>query len=190
MLKNLREDFRAYHLHIWLIPISLLCLSTFWLVAMYRLSHWLRCRHVRILPSMIRAVATTFFSAEISATAEIGPAFRIAHSVGIVIGGDVRAGRNFEVFSNVTLGGNNRSCDGRTMPSFGDNVTVFSGAVVLGPIQVGDDVSIGANSVVLNDVPAKAVVAGVPAKVIGMVDIAHSLLSLQGAAPREHKVTQ
>ncbi len=161
------------------MPLAFVLLHTFALVAIYRAAHWLYLHRVPALPNLLHTASLVLFSADMSPAATIGPGFRIAHSVGIVIGEDVRAGRNLQLFPNVTLGGRNRTRDGRSMPTLGDNVSVFSGACVLGPIEVGDDVSIGANSVVLSDVPAKSVVVGAPAKIVGKVDTAHAVLSLR-----------
>lgn len=72
-----------------------------------------------------------------------------------------RIGRNFTIFQNVTVGYSNGG-----KPQIGDNVTIYSGAVVIGPIKIGDNVEIGANAVVTKDVPSNVVVAGVPAVII------------------------
>lgn len=90
----------------------------------------------------------------------------IHHTMGIVIGCFVQAGRNLEVFQNVTIGSNRKEKDGRVMPLIGDNVSIGSGAVVVGPIVIGNNVLIGANSYVDKDLPDNAVVAGIPAKII------------------------
>lgn len=86
--------------------------------------------------------------------------------MGIVIGCFVHAGRNLEIFQNVTIGSNRKEKAGRVMPLIGDNVTIGSGAVVVGPIIIGNNVSIGANSYVDKDIPDNAIVAGIPAKII------------------------
>lgn len=95
----------------------------------------------------------------------------------IVIGPKVRIGDNFQCFQGVTIGGNDKEISGRTMPKIGNNVTAFSGSVIIGPLSIGDNTSIGANSVVLTDAKSNVVLAGIPAKIVNQVEIAHSLKS-------------
>jgi len=94
-----------------------------------------------------------------------------AHPLGIVISKSVKftTGRednlnNSRIWQNVTIGAKNINCDG--YPTIGRNVKIYAGAVIIGNIKIGDNASIGANSVVLNDVPSNAIVAGIPAKII------------------------
>ena len=105
---------------------------------------------------------------EIASTAEIGPGFVIRHQGAIVINGKVRIGANCEIHQGVTLGGNQwrAADDGRTNPILEDNVSVGPGAMVLGPVIVGAGTLIGANAVVVTDIPPNSVAAGVPARVI------------------------
>ena len=107
---------------------------------------------------------------DISPDAIIGEGIRLAHPTGIVIGSDVRIAKNVRILQGVTLGGNyGRFRDGNnhwTMPRVGESVVIGPGAKVLGPIRIGDNSVIGANSVVTQDVPADTVVAGIPAKEI------------------------
>ena len=90
----------------------------------------------------------------------------IPHSLGIVIGHEVVIGENCEIFQNVTIGSNRKEKNGRYMPIIGDNVSIGSGAIVVGAIHIGNNVVIGANSYVDKDVPDNTVVVGSPAKVI------------------------
>ncbi len=138
----------------------------FYAVLLYRLSHWLYCHHIPVLPDMIRFRAIKRFSCEISPAATIGEGFKLHHTVGIVIGHEVVMGRHCEVFQNVTIGSNRKQKDGRFMPHIGNNVSIGSGAVVVGAITIGDDVIIGANSYVDKDVPSGVIVAGAPARII------------------------
>lgn len=174
----IKADYRAYGLTPFSAATGLLTLHSFWLIVSYRLAHWLAGRRVRLLPGMLRALGVLLWSADIAPSASIGPGFRVAHSVGIVIGGGVKAGANLEVFQNVTIGGRDRTRGGVDMPEIGDNVTIFAGAAVLGPISIGHNSAIGANSVVIADIPPDSVVAGVPAAVIGTVGVPHSLRSM------------
>lgn len=79
---------------------------------------------------------------------------------------EVVIGSQCEIFQNVTIGSNRRSRNGRFMPIIGNNVSIGSGGVVVGPINIGDNVIIGANSYVDKDVPSNVVVVGSPAKII------------------------
>ncbi len=101
-------------------------------------------------------------------TTEVGPGLHIAHAGGIVVNGAVKIGRDCSMSHNVTIGeaqGGRRS----GFPSLGDRVFVGPGAVILGAIRIGDDVAIGANSVVTSDVPDHFTVAGAPAQPISTV---------------------
>jgi serine O-acetyltransferase len=93
--------------------------------------------------------------------ADLGPGLVILHSFGIVINSTVRAGRNLVLEHGVTLG-----AEKDRSPVLGDNVFIGAGAKVIGPVRVGSDVKIGANAVVLRDVPDGATVVGVPARVV------------------------
>src|ERR1039457_2251482 len=101
--------------------------------------------------------------ATIGRNADIAPGFVIVHSLGVVINTNVRAGRNFVVYHNVTVGAvRNRS------PIVGDNVYIGAGAIVIGGVRIGSDVRIGANAVVTKDVPDGATVVGIPARIVRM----------------------
>ncbi len=97
----------------------------------------------------------------VSDRAEICDGVQLVHFPGIIIGRGVSIGARTRVYQHVTLG---QSHDG--FPTIGEDVIVYAGAVVCGPITVGDGAVIGANAVVTRDVPPAAIVAGVPAKVI------------------------
>lgn len=137
-------------------------------VALYRLSCWLystkRFRRAALVQRLMHHSSHCW----ISASAQIGPGFLIAHVGGIVIGDNVRIGRNCDIRQNVTLGGNynRRTPDGASQPTIGDDVSFGVGCAVLGPVQVGSGCIIGANSVVTRDVPEGMIVAGVPARVL------------------------
>ncbi|BEH15216.1 hypothetical protein MAALD49_25840 [Marinobacter shengliensis] len=103
----------------------------------------------------------------ISANARIGEGIKLPHPTGVVIGGGVIIGRNVTVFQNVTLGGA-RVGDSKNQnyPIIGSNVVIYAGAVIVGKVSVGDNAIIGANSVVLSDVPSGATCVGVPGKAV------------------------
>ncbi|MGD6959041.1 serine O-acetyltransferase [Rossellomorea aquimaris] len=178
MFTLIKSDYKAYGLSFKGLIMSVFNFSTFWLVVLYRMSHYLYKKRIPILPRILRSIGIIFYGAEISQGAEIGPGFRIAHSVGVVIGTNVKAGAHLEVFQNVTIGGRDQERNGQIKPIIGDNVTIFTGAVVAGPVTVGHNVSVGANAVVTADIASNLVVAGVPAKPVGEVRIPHSLRSM------------
>jgi serine O-acetyltransferase len=107
--------------------------------------------------------------AEIDPGAEIGPGCHIWHSAGVTIGRGVRLGANVYLLHNVTLGGRGASpfnLGEEGYPVIGNNVILYVGVTVLGPVEIGDNAVIGAHSLVLESVPAGALAYGVPAKVV------------------------
>jgi len=129
-------------------------------VVVYRLSAaaWER-RWLRPLALWLQTRAIRSSGAEIHPAARIGPGLQLAHSVGIVIGHEVVAGRDLMLMQGVTLG--HRGGPGQ--PVLGDRVRLMAGCSVLGPVRIGDDAVVGAGAVVLDDVPAGHVAVGVPA---------------------------
>jgi serine acetyltransferase len=101
--------------------------------------------------------------AELSPTAEVGPGLAIPHAArGVVLGHHVTIGRNSMIFHRVTIGRDGPS----EPPRLGDDVYVGVGACILGPVAVGAGARVGANAVVIRDVPERAIVFGVPARVV------------------------
>lgn len=101
----------------------------------------------------------------ISPYAQIGTGLHIPHPTSIVIGAKTVIGENFTIYQNTTIGGA-RTGDVKkgNQPKIGNNVTVFAGAMILGKVNVGDNVIIGANSVLLSDAEENGVYSGTPAK--------------------------
>jgi serine O-acetyltransferase len=135
-------------------------------VALYRVGRWCRGRGLRLPAAVIERVMHHLCHCWISTAAEIGDGFMIAHVGGLVIGGGTIIGTNCDVRQNVTFGGNFNRGDVRKKPIIGDNVSVGVGAVILGPVRVGSNSIIGANSVVTRDVPANVIVSGIPAGIL------------------------
>ncbi len=114
-----------------------------------------------MLPRSISAVARRTTGIEIHPAATIGDAFFIDHGMGVVIGETAQIGDNVTLYQGVTLGGTGFAA-GKRHPTVQDNVTIGSGAKLLGPITVGHGSKIGANSVVIHDVPPNSTVVGNP----------------------------
>ncbi len=120
-------------------------------------------------PASSANIARTFTGIEIHPGATIGRRVVIDHGMGVVIGETATVGDDCLIYHGVTLGGKvaqaREECQGRRHPAVGNNVTIGSGATLLGAITVGDGATIGAMSVVLEDVPAGALAVGIPAKI-------------------------
>lgn len=127
----------------------------------HRLAHALRAAGVPWAPRAIAYLTRAVTGVEIHPAAEIGTQFFIDHGSGVVIGETAKIGDCVTLYQGVTLGGTGFQ-RGKRHPTLGDNVTVGSGAKLLGPIAVGDGAKIGANTVVVEDVPPGATVVGNP----------------------------
>jgi serine O-acetyltransferase len=127
----------------------------------HRVSHSLRRAGVPLLPRTIAYLTRAITGVEIHPAAEIGSRFFIDHGSGVVIGETAKIGDCVTLYQGVTLGGTGFQ-RGKRHPTVGDNVTIGSGAKLLGPIAVGDGAKIGANTVVVEDVPPGATVVGNP----------------------------
>lgn len=133
----------------------------------YRLAHWLRDKRVPFVPRAISQLARWLTGIEIHPGAKIGQGFFIDHGMGVVIGETAEIGDFVTLFQGVTLGGTGKE-RGKRHPTVGNHVVVGAGAKILGAIRIGDNVKIGANSVVLKSVPPHSTVIGVPARIIKM----------------------
>ncbi|BFU90103.1 MAG: Serine acetyltransferase [Nitrospira sp.] len=131
----------------------------------YRITHWLKAHDIPILPRVISQLARWVTGVEIHPSAKIGTGFFIDHGMGVVIGETAEIGDYVTLFQGVTLGGTGKE-RGKRHPTLGNHVVVGAGAKILGGITIGDNVKIGANSVVLKNVAANSTVIGVPARVI------------------------
>lgn len=131
----------------------------------HRISHALWRRGVKFPARALSYLARMFTGIDIHPGAQIGPGFFIDHGAGVVIGETAVIGRDVTLYHGVTLGGVSWS-PGRRHPSLGDGVMVGAGAKILGPIHVGAGARVGANSVVVEDVPEGATVVGIPARIV------------------------
>lgn len=131
----------------------------------HRISHWLWNRDARLAARILNEVTRILTGVDIHPGAALGPGLFIDHATGVVIGETAEVGEDVTIYHGVTLGGSGRDT-GKRHPTIGDRVTIGAGAKVLGAIKIGDDSRIGANAVVVKEVPSSAVVIGVPGQVI------------------------
>ena len=131
----------------------------------HRLAHWLYCHNWRFLARFISQWSRFWTGIEIHPGAKIGRRFVIDHGMGIVIGETAEVGDDCLLYHGVTLGGTGKD-HGKRHPTIGNNVLIGTGAKVLGPIKVGDNSRIAANSVVLREIPEDSTAVGIPARVV------------------------
>ena len=127
----------------------------------YRVAHALDAADVPFLPRAISYLSRSLTGIEIHPRARIGDGLFIDHGMGVVIGETAEIGNDVTLYQGVTLGGTGFAT-GKRHPTIEDNVTIGSGAKLLGPITIGHGAKIGANSVVIHDVPPNSTVVGVP----------------------------
>ena len=131
----------------------------------HRIAHRLHRRGARLAPRAIVYVTRALTGIEIHPGARIGTGFFIDHGSGVVIGETAEVGAGVTIYQGVTLGGTGDQ-RGKRHPTVGDRVTIGSGAKLLGPIMVGDGAKVGANTVVVTDVPEDATVVGNPGHIV------------------------
>jgi serine O-acetyltransferase len=131
----------------------------------HHLSHWLWRHHIRFMARFVSQVARLFTGIEIHPGAEIGRRLFIDHGMGTVIGETAVVGDDVTLYQGVTLGGTGKE-KGKRHPTVGNNVSIGSGAKLLGNITIGDNCRVGAGSVVLRSVPANSTIVGVPGHIV------------------------
>lgn len=146
-----------------LIEIALLY-SGLHAIIFYRLSNFLWKIKIPLLPRTISQFAKFLTGIEIHPAARIGRGLFIDHGMGVVIGETSIVGDDVTLYQGVTLGGTGKE-KGKRHPTVGNNVVVGAGAKILGNISVGDNSYIGANAVVIRDIPANSTVVGVPGRI-------------------------
>ncbi len=136
-----------------------------WAMFFYRHAHWFYGKGLRFLPRFISAIGQFLTTIDIHPAAQIGRRVFIDHGVGVVIGETAIIGNDIVIYQQVTLGGVSLT-KGKRHPTLEDNVVVGAGSKVLGNITIGKNSKIGANSVVVKDVPPNTTAIGIPARVI------------------------
>lgn len=127
----------------------------------YRAMQWSHGHRLAPLAMLFNKLNAFFGQCIIGRGAEFGPGFVLIHSQGVVINGSVRAGAHVYIEHQVTIG-----AEKYVSPRIGDRVFIGAGAKIIGGVALGDDVRVGANAVVLKDVPDGATVGGIPARIL------------------------
>ena len=168
MFKDLKETIAAYQARdpaarSWLE--ILLLYPGIQAVRSHRLAHWCYRHDLKFLARAISQRSRRRTGIEIHPGATIGRRLVIDHGMGIVIGETAEIGDDCLIYHGVTLGGTGKDV-GKRHPTIGNNVLIGTGAKVLGPIRVGDNSRIAANSVVLKEIPEDSTAVGIPARVV------------------------
>ena len=133
-------------------------------VWLYRMAHFLHCRHVPLFPLIMDYLIRILFACWLPHTATIGRRIVLGYGgLGIVIHGEAHVGDDVHIDQCVTIGGNATKFG---VPIIGNGVYIGAGAKILGPVVIGNHAVIGANAVVVTDIPSNCLAVGVPAKVI------------------------
>lgn len=165
-LPTFKDHSQPNHPTLFLILKFMIQYTSFRSILFYRLANNMG---INILKKIISGFGI-LFGMEIPYATKIGGGLYLPHPKCIIISPTSIIGDNVTIFQGVTLGENLKRKDGRSTPIIEDNVFIGAGAKVLGPVTVGKNSMIGANAVVLKDVPKNSVAVGVPAKVIRKVE--------------------
>jgi serine O-acetyltransferase len=168
MFENLREDWQTYQGDI--------TRQGLWVMWVYRFGQWRYTIKNKWLRKPFSLLYKIFYlwvqiltGIELPCETKIGRRFKIEHFSGIIISGDAVFGDDVIIRNGVTVG--LRHTGIRGSPVIGNRVDIGAGAKILGAIQVGDDVFIGANAVVIKDVPSNSIAVGIPAKILPRKDV-------------------
>lgn len=134
-------------------------------VFFHRISHFLFRHHFKFLARVFSQISRFLTGIEIHPGATIGKRLFIDHGMGIVIGETAEIGDDVTLFHQVTLGGTGKSV-GKRHPTIENNVMISTGAKILGAVVVGENTKIGANAIILGDIPKNATAVGLPAKIV------------------------
>ncbi len=143
----------------------LICYPGIWALIWHKPAHFLYKHNMKLLARVISQLTRFFTGIEIHPGAQIGRRCFIDHGMAVVIGETTEIGDDVTLYQGVTLGGTGKD-SGKRHPTIGNRVIVSSGAKVLGPFKVGDDVKIGSGSIVLNEIPPGCTVVGIPGKIV------------------------
>ncbi|HUW32207.1 MAG TPA: serine O-acetyltransferase EpsC [Planctomycetota bacterium] len=151
-----------------------------WAIVCYRLGHWLWKNDVMLLPRLLSAVARVLTGIEIAPSASIGAGLLIVHGSGVAIEAGARIGARVTIYQGVGIGRRygDRAYDG--LPTIGDDVQIFAGAKILGPVTIGSRSRVGANAVVMRSFPDDTTIAGVPAHSVARTDASTTTTAAEG----------
>jgi serine O-acetyltransferase len=164
MFNTLREDIRSVFDR---DPAArstlevLLCYAGLHAIWDHRIAHWFWEHNMKLLARMLSQLSRFFTGIEIHPGAVIGRRFFIDHGMGVVIGETAEIGNDVTIYHGVTLGGVSTQ-KGKRHPTIGDGVVIGAGAKILGAIEIGSGSRVGANAVVVDEIPPDSVVVGVP----------------------------
>lgn len=169
MLRSIIRDFKSIKMNdpaARNVVETLLCHTPFHAIVLYRIANWLHKLRVPVIPRFITVLGRFWAGVEIHPGATIGDWFFIDHGTGVVIGETAEIGDHCVLFHGVTLGGTGHHT-GKRHPTLGDNVLIGTSATLLGPIKVGNNVRVGAETVIINrDVPDDCTVVGAPGMIV------------------------
>ncbi len=145
----------------------------------HKVAHWCWVHHIPFIPKLITLLIFLVYNSKIPYTAKIGKGTKFGYgAIGVVVHARAVIGENCGIGTNVTIGGRSGH---KEVPVIGNNVRIYTGSKVLGPIHIGNNAVIGANAVVIKDVPENAVVAGVPARILKITPPLLNVLSSHAA---------
>lgn len=167
IIRSLVEDVRAIYRNDPAVRnIESLLYPGWHAILMHRFIHIMYNLKIPFFPRLFSQISRFLTGIEIHPGATIGPGFFIDHGAGVVIGETAEIGDNCVLFHNVTLGGTGKH-KGKRHPTLGNSVAVGTGATILGPVRIGDNVNIGANTFVyMVDIPDNCTVVGTPALIV------------------------
>lgn len=185
-MKTLIEDIKAiYRNDPAARNIEFLFYAGFWAITLHRITHFVWKLKIPLIPRIISQFTRFMTGVEVHPGASIGRGFFIDHGMGVVIGETTQIGNNCVLFHNVTLGGTGKHKKKRH-PTLGNNVFVGTGATILGPVNVGNNVRIGANTfIIMHDVPDNATVVGSPGKIVILGEKRVDMPLLRTSEPKE-----
>lgn len=169
---------------------AVVCSSGLHAIMVHRLSHALWKHNFVLAARIFSQIARFFTGIEIHPGAKIGSGFMIDHGMGVVIGETTVIGNNVTLYHDVTLGGrkfydeNGKKLEKRH-PTICDNVTIGSGAQILGPITIGKNVKIGSNAIVIKDIPDNCTVVNTPAYIVKKSEVKDKTFCAYGIEPEK-----
>ncbi len=130
---------------------------------LYNLYRWLYLHKMKLASIILYKVTFFMFGCTIPPTVDLGKGVNFGHPIGIVIHQDAIVGSNTLIYQNVTIG--RKDTTSQKCPTIGRDCVIGAGACILGAVSIGNNVTIGANAVVISDVPDNSIAVGIPAKI-------------------------